>query len=605
MEPDAAAREPRYGAFISYSRADTAAAHRIHRALEAYRLPSRLHPTTGAWNAATRRLKPLFRDLDEMTVAPDIKTAVNDAVRQSAFLVVLCSPKSAASDWVGREIGMFRAAHGDGAILAALIEGTPETAFHPDLLHADGTGALLQPLAADFRPHGDGMRLGVLKLVAVMAGVGLGDLVQRDAQRRLRQLAAAAVAALLVIAIVAALAIMALRSREDADRQSARAGAMSGYMLDEMRSNLKRYGNVGMLAEVNRGVMESFRGRDLAGLSDSELQQLAKLRLALGDDAEQRGDLKEAQAQIAEARRTTAARLAAAPDDPQRIFDHAQSEYYDGMINWRLADARRAEAGFAAYHKLAGQLVAQQPGNAAWLIELGYAESNLGAFALRTHLDLAGAEQHFRASLAAFEQARQSQPGDADVLSSIADTEAWLGDTQRLRGNYAGARDSRKRQRALLDGLFAKDPRNRLLAADRATNDLAMARIALAEGKPEQALEPLAAGQGAMRRLSADDPENLKRAAQVRIFDLMRLRAWLDMPPAARPPADQLALTNGDCADDRQRLKNDELALFCSILAALRIGQAPPDIVPAADGTRLSGGWGFDFVAEARRIPRQ
>jgi hypothetical protein len=132
-----------------------------------------------------------------------------------------------------------------------------------------------------------------------------------------------------------------------------------------------------------------------------------------------------------------------------------------------------------------------------------------------------------------------------------------------------------------------------------------MARIALAEGKPELALAPLAAGQAVVRKLSADDAENVNRAAQVRLFDLVRLRAWLDMPPERRPPADQLAAANGDCADDRLRLKNEELALLCNILAAHRTGQTPPEIVPAADGSRLSAGWGFDFVAEARRTPRQ
>ncbi len=604
MARDADPSDPVYSAFLSYSRQDAAIAHRIHGRLEGYRLPHRLHPRTRAWNDDAHRLKPLFRDLEEMTVAPDLNSALREAIAASAYLIVLCSPQSAQSDWVGREIEMFRALHGDAAILAALIEGTPATAFHPALTRSVG-GALLQPLAADFRPAGDGPQLARLKLVAVMAGVGLGELVRRDAQRRMRQLALNAVALLVFIGIVAALVITAQRSRERAVQQSARAGAMSRYMLDDLRGKLKRYGSLGMLAEVNQGVMETFRGRDLAGLGDAERAQLAKLRLAIGEDAEQRGDLAGARSQIAEAARITAARLAAAPDDPQRIFDHAQSQYYVGMIDWRAGDRAGAQAGYQAYRDLAGRLVAADAGNADWSIELGYSESNLGVFVLRSRLDLATAERHFRNALSAFKKAGRARPGNAAIASSLADTEAWLADTQRLRGDYAGARAGRARQRALLAGLAAADPLDRVVAADLATNDLAMARIALAEGRPEAALVPIASGRAAVLRLAADDPQNVARAAQVRIFDLVKLRAWLDLPPSQRPAPDIMAAANGDCADDRLRLKNAELATFCSILAAHRTGQPPPQIGPAADGTRLSGGWGFDFTAEARRIPRQ
>jgi hypothetical protein len=66
-----------------------------------------------------------------------------------------------------------------------LLEGTPETSFPPALLRR-ADGRTLVPLAADI--PGEGERLALLKLVAVMAGVSMAVLVQRDAQRRLQQL---------------------------------------------------------------------------------------------------------------------------------------------------------------------------------------------------------------------------------------------------------------------------------------------------------------------------------------------------------------------------------------------------------------------------------
>ncbi len=601
MAQDVCQPAPVYSAFLSYSRQDAAIAQRVLSRLESYRLPRRLHPRTGAWNDKTRRLKQLFRDLDEMTVAPDIDSAVREAMAASAYLIVLCSPQSAKSDWVSREIEMFRAMHGDTTILTALIEGTPATAFHPALLHNVG-GALMQPLAADFRPEGDGPQLARLKLVAGMAGVPLGELVRRDAQRRMRQFALAAAALLVFLGIVAALIITAQRSRQDAVQQSARAGTMSRYMLDDLRDKLKRYGSLGMLAEVNQGVMETFRGRSLAGLSDAEREQLAKLRLAIGEDAEQRGDLAGARIEIAEAGRITAARLAAAPDDPQRIFDHAQSQYYIALVDWLTNDRSGAQAAFQAYRDLAGRLVAADARNADWSMEVGYAEENLGMYALRSQLDTGTAAAHFRDALKAFQTTVRLRPNDRDAASAITDTYAWLGDTLRLRGDYVGARANRTLQRQILDSMRVADPRDRQVESEIVTNDLAMARIDAAEGQLQRALDMLDRGRTGAVAVAQSDPDNVRRAAQVRIFDLFKLRTWLAMPISMRPSAAVLAKTNGNCKDDEKRLKNTELAEFCAILAARRQGLAPP----ASNATpvdALSERWGIDFAKERTLTP--
>lgn len=595
MTPHSGSDFPIYSAFISYSRRDATVAHRIHSRLESYRLPSRLHPKTGVWNNKTNRLKPLFRDLDEMTVAADISGALAEAIASSAYLIVLCSAEAAKSDWVGREIEMFRAAHGDANILAALIDGSPATAFHPALLHSRG-GALIQPLAADFRREGDGQRLALLKLEAVMAGIGLGEMVRRDTQRRLRQLAMALTAILVVLSIVVGLVIMAQRSRQNAAEQSVRAGKMSNYLLDDLRTKLKRYGNIGMLAEVNEGVMETYRGRDLAGLNDPELQQLAKLRLALGDDAQQRGDLADARTQFVEAARISAAQLAAAPNDAARIFDHAQSQYYLGLNGWRAGDSRGAQTGFNSYRNLAERLVVKDAKNPDWWREVAYAEINLGTYALRSKLDTINAERHLRTALAALETAARLAPEKRDNIDATTDAYAWLGDTLRLRGDYAGATAIRTRQRQLLEAMRAADPRDKQIQAYLVANQLAMARIADAMGQPDAALKILARGRDAADALARDDPANVRRASQVRIFDLFKLRTWLAMPMSARPPGAEMAAANGNCSNDRKLLKSEELAEFCTILEARRMGAVLP--VAGVPVDILSVRWGLDFTKE-------
>lgn len=586
---------PRYSVFLSYNRGDGKAAQRVQRWLETYRLPRRLQGGGPAFDDDGRQLRPVFRDINEMRVAPDLNEAVADAIGASAYMIVLCSPAAAGSAWVAREIEMFRARHGDDRILPLLLSGTPETAFPLALLHrADGRP--LVPLAADI--PGEGERLALLKLVAVMAGVAMAVLVQRDAQRRLQQLAAAAALAVAVMALVLVLVVQSMNARLAEEKQRVRAGTLSNYMLDDLRGQLKRAGRLDLLTAVNDGVAKSWRGQDLTGLSDADLQQRAKLLLAIAEDDESRGDLVAALAQTEEAMRSTAQLLAKAPNDPARIFAHAQSQYYTGLINWRGGNREKAAAAFQAYRDLATRLLAINRSRPEWWMEAGYADNNMGMLALRARLDTAAAQGHFLAALKAFATADALAPDNRDTLASLSDTEAWLADTERLASAPAQALAARARQKLILDRMAAADPQDRQVTADLVSYELALARIAIDAGRPGDALPLLKTGKQKAEALAANDPQNVRRRAQVRIFSLMRLKALLMLPAVRRPDAAALAALNGDCAADRTRMKADELADFCLILAARRSGAPLPP--PAAGGDLLTQRWGLDLAAERK-----
>ena len=57
----------RYRAFISYSHKDARWARWLHRTLEGYQLPRRLRGTTGEFGALPDRLRPIFRDREELS----------------------------------------------------------------------------------------------------------------------------------------------------------------------------------------------------------------------------------------------------------------------------------------------------------------------------------------------------------------------------------------------------------------------------------------------------------------------------------------------------------------------------------------------------------
>lgn len=590
---------PRYSAFISYCRSNRREVERVQRWLESYRLPRRLNGSGPAWDGKGRRLRPLFRDQDELAAGPDIGASVGGAIDASAWLLVMCTPQAAASQWVTREIAMFRAAHGDGRIVAALLSGEPAESF-PEALRHDAQGAPLQPLAADFRAEGDGRRLAQLKLVALLAGVDLAALVQRDAQRRLRRWLAIGAGMLVTLLVVLGLTWLTMNARLAAEKEKARGGALSSYLLDDLRGQLKTAGRLDLLNAVNQGVAGYYRGQALDGMDATELAQRAKLLLAIADDDEQRGDLKAALANTAEAHRITGSLLAAEPADPQRQFAHAQSEYYLGMIAWHAGDRPLARQHYDAYRALARQLVAGDPRNPDWWMEVGYAEANLGTFTLRTTKDIPATRQHFAAALAAYERAAARKPGDRDIEVALADAEAWLADARRWAGDFDGALAARRAQRTRLLALQASDPADRQIDADLVTNQLGLARIALARGDNQGALALLAEGRQHAMALARSDTQNLRRAALARMFDLFTLRTLMAMPGPADAAA--LARLNGDCAADGTRLKNEELATFCRVLAARRTGSPMPPLPSAADNA-LSDRWGIDFREEAA-LPR-
>jgi hypothetical protein len=174
----------RYRAFLSYSHSDEAAVSRLHRALERYAIPRRVRRA----HALPARLIPIFRDVEELEAASGLTTRLQDAMDQSEWLIVVCSPAAAASRYVNEEVEYFLGKRGASHVLCALLDGEPADAFPPAI-----RALREEPLAADFR-SGHDFELAKLKLIAAIASVGFNELRDREAQRRQRRNAIAALA---------------------------------------------------------------------------------------------------------------------------------------------------------------------------------------------------------------------------------------------------------------------------------------------------------------------------------------------------------------------------------------------------------------------------
>jgi hypothetical protein len=588
-----------YYAFISYNHRDEAAAKWLHKKLETYRFPRRLIGRETQFGLLPRSLTPIFRDREELSAGPSLPEKVQQALAVSHALLVICSPHAAASAWVNREIEEFRALHPERPILLALVDGSPETAFPPAITAA--AGAPYEPLAANLQPEVDGRRLGLLKLLAGLVNVPLGELVQRDAQRKMRRVMAVTVAALLAVAILATSMVMAVQARHEAERQRASAEGLIEFMLTDLRERLEGVGRLDVLSSVNRRALSYYKQQDIDELPVESLERRTRILLAMGEDDERRGDMKRALAQFEEAARTTGALLAQQPNDPQRIYSHAQSEFWVGLIAWRTQRIDAAQKAFERYEELAFSLIERDALNPDWLMEAGYASSNLATLLLRDRVDAVAAEKRFHASLGLFQTALRLKPGDEGIRWDISDSHGWMADSYRAQGRYDEALVERKRQKAILHGLLAGHPRNARYQRDVLTSDFGIALIELDSGANADAERHLRAAYYRAADLAAQDRTNEKLEQQRIAAGLFLLKAILRNNPFPSPAV----LREGrsllaDCGVNAAR-GDAELRHFCEVLTARVEGRKPSIELSGIDAKgRLSPRWGIDFAAELR-----
>jgi len=169
----------RYWAFISYSSKDRKFGEWLIKSLESYRTPRPFvgRPTTRGEPVPTRPY-PVFRDRDELPTDADLGGAIRRALQESRYLIVICSPNSAASRWVNEEILTFKRLGRENRILSLIIDGSPNASIDPAkdpksecypealrfALGADGnlSAERTHPISADARERGDAA--GALRL---------------------------------------------------------------------------------------------------------------------------------------------------------------------------------------------------------------------------------------------------------------------------------------------------------------------------------------------------------------------------------------------------------------------------------------------------------
>ena len=218
-----------YDAFVSYSHA---ADGRLAPALQAG-----LQSLAKAWYR--RRALRVFRDKSSLSASPELWPAIEGALSQAGYFVLVASPEAAASRWVDQEVRWWREHRSHETVLIALTDG--ELRWDDDRGDFDAAAPIppalrgwfpREPLWVDLRwargeqdvsMRNPRFRDCVGELAAPLHGLPKDELIGEDITQHRRTLrlvrgAVALLALLLAVAVVGG--IVALVQRNNARNQS-------------------------------------------------------------------------------------------------------------------------------------------------------------------------------------------------------------------------------------------------------------------------------------------------------------------------------------------------------------------------------------------------
>ena len=188
----------KYNAFISYRHndLDKFVAENLHKLIETYKMPESV---IKKYNITDNNFRRVFRDQDELQLSSSLEDPIVEALRESQFLIVICSPRLKESKWCKKEIENFIKLHGRNKILCVLVEGEPQDSF-PEILQYQEEKVLTktgkerikkvpcEPLAMDVRGKDKkeiyhNLKKELIRVIAPMYNLDYDDIKRRHEER--------------------------------------------------------------------------------------------------------------------------------------------------------------------------------------------------------------------------------------------------------------------------------------------------------------------------------------------------------------------------------------------------------------------------------------
>ena len=522
---------PLYAAFISYSHKDEKVAARLHRRLERYKIPKSLR-------RGKSDIGIVFRDKVELSASAGLSSSIHAALEASEALIVLCSPDTAVSHWVNEEVTYFKSLGRGDRIFTVILSGEPfaqERGFKesdeclPEALRfkVDANGNLKkdrsEPLAADFRPGGDGERLGTLKIVSAVLGVRLDALLQRQLVRARKRMIGLAVAASTIVAVLTGLTWTAYSAQQKAEARRADAENFVEFLLSDLSHQLEGYGRLDLLDAVGEKAIDYYTQFDEVDFDAEVNGRRARTLHFMGNLQNALGETQVSENYIDQSYIITEAGLAADPNNPKRIFEHARSAYMRSLPFRNRLDYAGELKYLAEYAALCEKLYDIESGSVRSILQYALATTYIGRVKLRTR-DVDQANAYFNTADDLY-NSLDAESLDVDSLLSYAENMAWQSESYRDVNDYQASYDTRLSQVKLLKEKQALSPDD-----FRITEGLIYAKLGLGAAAMHLARynEAVAGLSGALAdtekalRLEPDR-EKMRRAKSAILYSLMTI----------------------------------------------------------------------------------
>jgi tetratricopeptide (TPR) repeat protein len=513
----------RYRAFLSYSHRDETWARWLHKALEGYVVPRRLVGQRTPFGPVPRRLVPIFRDSDELATAGDLGGKVNEALAESASLLVVCSPNAASSHWVNEEVAAFKRLGREDRICCLIVSGEPnasqmpareaEECFAPALRQR--SGQTVEPIAADVRPGKDTRAEATCRLVAGMLGLDLDALKRRDYQRRARRAMILSGVAVCITAITGALAVAALVARNDAERRQKEAEDLVAFMLGDLNDKLAQVSRLDIMEAVDDKAMAYFEARSGEAMGPRALEQRVAALENIGSVRLDQGKLAAAMTSY-RAALPLAERLAAITPSTERVLAHAELQSYIGLVYWRQGNLGAAQDSFVSANTMLDRVRSPGGSDHAVTFQRAVFDNNIGNV-MEARGNLEGADVQYRKSLDAVRHIVAAQPGNVEWNEWLGTAYNNLGRLALLRGNLSDALTKYTEDERIQVRLAAADPKD----MSRQTRVLTAHAIV---GRTQALIGDLASGMERLQRaLDIAAPMALVDASNADLQELVAL----------------------------------------------------------------------------------
>jgi len=378
-----------YKAFISYSHAaDGQLAPALQNGLQQFAKP---------WYRL--RALDIFRDGTSLAVNPALWPSIENALRDSEYLLLMASPESAASLWVGREVEWWLTHRDPDHLLIILTDG--ELAWDEDAPGFDRTrsnvvpqilhGAYAQePLWLDLRwaktqaqlsLDNPSFRDAVGDLASTLHGRPKDELLGEDVRQhhRRQRLARSAIAGLVMLTIASGIgAWVAYQQRERALAALQRGDELIQYMLFELRDKLQPIGQLELLDNVNERAMAYY---DSFGDEPQTVDSLRRQAAGLFNRSQvllARGDLQTALTAIEAGIERLDSAIEQAPGRTLLRTNRAALTQAAGDILVRIGESGKALDHYQAAGRHIQALLEKLPGNPRLLRHLSISHQRSG-----------------------------------------------------------------------------------------------------------------------------------------------------------------------------------------------------------------------------------